>query len=569
MHADLVKLLDLQAKDAAVAEVERRLDALRHETGALDQALNRAREGLEVAKRAAAEAARKRDELEAKIESYRVLQDRRQQRLEHVRNPKEASTLMAELDLARSVVAKEENDWVRSSDAVTQAQFKAAEEERNVAVVAEGQTPERDRLAARRTEIETEVGAAKATREASASRIDRDLRTRYERLRKARSGDIIVPLVGGSCGACHTFIPLNRRSQIRAGTILDGCEGCGAILYPPESREAGVTASATQAPILRWVVAPRPEQAVVDELAGRLHLPPALAALLLQRGQSNTDDARRYLRPAIGDLTDPNALAGMAEAVDAIASAVRAGGTIMVHGDYDVDGQCATAVLTRALRAAGAHVVPFVPHRLRDGYDFGPAGLAAARAAGASLVVTCDCGITAVDTVRDARAAGIGVIVTDHHLPGDELPPALAIVDPQRPDDTSGMGHLCGTGVAFKLVQALVPALGLPVNLPYYLLDMVALATVADVVPLIGENRILVKHGLRLLAESNWPGVRALVDCCGLGAGRDLACRPPRLHPGTPAQCRGADRRRGRWPAPPAQRRHGRGVQRWPGSSMG
>ncbi len=283
-----------------------------------------------------------------------------------------------------------------------------------------------------------------------------------------------------------------------------------------------MTASATQAPILRWVVAPRPEQAVVDELAGRLHLPPALAALLLQRGQSNTDDARRYLRPAIGDLTDPNALAGMAEAVDAIASAVRAGGTIMVHGDYDVDGQCATAVLTRALRAAGADVVPFVPHRLRDGYDFGPAGLAAARAAGASLVVTCDCGITAVDTVRDARAAGIGVIVTDHHLPGDELPPALAIVDPQRADDTSGMGHLCGTGVAFKLVQALVPALGLPVNLPYYLLDMVALATVADVVPLIGENRILVKHGLRLLAESNWPGVRALVDCCGLGAGRDL-----------------------------------------------
>src|SRR5688572_18536751 len=101
----------------------------------------------------------------------------------------------------------------------------------------------------------------------------------------------------------------------------------------------------------------------------------------------------------------------MAEAVDAVTATVRAGGTIMVHGDYDVDGQCATAVLTRALRAAGADVVPFVPHRLRDGYDFGPAGLAAARAAGASLVVTCDCGITAVDTVRDARAAGIGVVV--------------------------------------------------------------------------------------------------------------------------------------------------------------
>jgi single-stranded-DNA-specific exonuclease len=279
--------------------------------------------------------------------------------------------------------------------------------------------------------------------------------------------------------------------------------------------------SAIQAPIFRWVVAPRPDRSAVSGLVERLHLPDALAALLVQRGQGNADEARKYLRPAIDDLSDPHALAGMAEAVDAIASTVRAGGTIMVHGDYDVDGQCATAVLTRALRAAGADVVPFVPHRLRDGYDFGPAGLAAARAAGASLVVTCDCGITAVDTVRDARAAGIGVVVTDHHLPGDELPPAIAIVDPQRPDDTSGLTGLCGTGIAFKLVQALIPALRLPVNLPYYLLDLVALATVADVVPLQGENRILVKHGLRLLADSNWPGVRALLEASGL-AGKEL-----------------------------------------------
>jgi predicted nucleic acid-binding Zn-ribbon protein len=164
-----------------------------------------------------------------------VLQERRQQRLEHVRNPKEASTLMAELDLARSVVAKEENDWVRSSDAVTQAQFKAAEEERNVAAVAEGQTPERERLAGRRAELEAELAEAKREREDCASRLDRPLRIRYDRLRKARSGDVIVPLVGGSCGSCHTSIPLNRRSQIRAGTVVDGCEGCGAILYPAET----------------------------------------------------------------------------------------------------------------------------------------------------------------------------------------------------------------------------------------------------------------------------------------------------------------------------------------------
>jgi len=235
MHADLAKLLDLQAKDWAVSEAERRLEALREEAGVLDQALDRAREVLEGARRAAVDAARRRDELEAKIESYRVLQDRRQQRLEHVRNPKEAFSLMAELDLARSVVAKEENDWVRSSDAVTLAQFKAAEEERNLATVVEGQRAERDRLAVRRTELEADLAAAQREREGSASRIDRPLRIRYDRLRKSRSGDVIVPLVGGSCGSCYTSIPLNRRSQIRSGSVLDGCEVCGAILYPPEN----------------------------------------------------------------------------------------------------------------------------------------------------------------------------------------------------------------------------------------------------------------------------------------------------------------------------------------------
>jgi single-stranded-DNA-specific exonuclease len=275
------------------------------------------------------------------------------------------------------------------------------------------------------------------------------------------------------------------------------------------------------APILRWVVSPRPDPADVNRLAAQLGIPAALAALLVQRGHGNEADARSFLRPSVTALSDASAIAGMAEAVEAIAGAIRAGGTIMVHGDYDVDGQCATALLTRALRAAGADVVGFVPHRLRDGYDFGAAGLAAAQRLGVSLVITCDCGITAVDTARAAQAAGIGVVVTDHHLPGPELPPALAVVDPQRADDRSDARVLCGTGLAFKLVQALVPALGLPPNLPYHLLDLVALATVADVVPLTGENRILVRHGLRLLSESRWPGLRALIEAAGL-AGREL-----------------------------------------------
>ncbi|HWA57523.1 MAG TPA: single-stranded-DNA-specific exonuclease RecJ [Gemmatimonadales bacterium] len=274
-------------------------------------------------------------------------------------------------------------------------------------------------------------------------------------------------------------------------------------------------------PPLRWAVAPPPPEDVVQTLARSLTVSPALAALLVQRGLAAPEAARRFLRPALEELADPYTMAGMARAVELIARAVKSGTPIMVHGDYDVDGQCATTVLTRALRIAGARVTPFVPHRLRDGYDLGPAGVAAAIAAGVGLIITCDCGITAVAAVEQARAAGIRVVVTDHHLPGPALPPADAIVDPQQEQDTSGLTQLCGTGIAFKLVQALVEPLGLPANLPYHLLDLVALATVADIVPLVGENRILVRHGLKLLGQSRWPGVRALIRVSGVG-GREI-----------------------------------------------
>ena len=269
-------------------------------------------------------------------------------------------------------------------------------------------------------------------------------------------------------------------------------------------------------PPLRWLVEDPPPELLVRSLASALSVSPTLANLLARRGLETAEQARRFLRPALDELADPFTLAGMAQAVETIRAAVRGGAGILVHGDYDVDGQCAAALLTRTLRLAGARVIPFLPHRLTDGYDLGPAGLRAARAAGAELIITCDCGITAVDAVRAAREQGIAVIVTDHHLPGPVLPDATAVIDPQRPDDTSGLRQLCGTGVAFKLVQALVPALGLPANLPYHFLDIVALATVADIVPLTGENRILVRHGLRLLAGSRWPGVRALIRVSGL-----------------------------------------------------
>jgi predicted nucleic acid-binding Zn-ribbon protein len=234
MHADLVKLLDLQGKDTAVAEAERRLKELDGESAVLDQAIQHARDALDAARRAAADGARRRDEIEARVESYRTLQNRRVQRLETVRNPKEASTLMAELELARSVIAKEESEWVRSAEAVTALERKVAEEETKVEAADLAQAPDRARLAERRKLLEAERDAAVLAREASADQIDKPLRTRYDRLRRSRDRDVVVPLVGGTCGACHTSIPLNRRSQIRSGAVVDGCEGCGAILYPAE-----------------------------------------------------------------------------------------------------------------------------------------------------------------------------------------------------------------------------------------------------------------------------------------------------------------------------------------------
>ena len=235
MHADLVKLIELQSKDGLVARAEDRLAALSTETSGLDQVLQAARGKLEAARRAAADGQRRRDDLETKIESYRILQERRRQRLEQVRNPKDASTLMTELDLAQSVMAKEENDWLRSADMVMQLEVKLKDEERNFAAVEAAQAPERAEVAQRRAMLEAERDEAVRVREETAAQVNKVLRARYDRLRRTRSNDVVVPLMGGACGACHTAVPLNRRSQIKAGNVIDACEACGAILYPTEA----------------------------------------------------------------------------------------------------------------------------------------------------------------------------------------------------------------------------------------------------------------------------------------------------------------------------------------------
>jgi uncharacterized protein len=235
MHPDLIKLLDLQAKDAAIAEVDARVAEVDGEVATLDQELDRARAARDAAQRAATDGTRRRDDLETKIESYRQLQDRRRQRLEFVRNPKEASTLMAEMDLARSVLAKEESDWVRTADTVEGLQAKVVEEQGRMDGVEAGQSPQRANLAARRAALVTEREELVRDREEAAGRLDRALRIRYDRLRRARTTPVVVPLSGDACGACFTAIPRNRRSQIRSGAVLEGCEACGVILYAAES----------------------------------------------------------------------------------------------------------------------------------------------------------------------------------------------------------------------------------------------------------------------------------------------------------------------------------------------
>lgn len=235
MHPDLSKLLDLQAKDTAIAEMDARIAAVDADVATLDHDLDRARGARDTAQRAAADGARRRDELEAKIESFRQLQERRRQRLEFVRNPKEASTLMAEMDLARSVLAKEEGDWVRSADSVEALRGRVGEEEAKVVGVEAEQQARRAELAERRAQLQVERDGLVRRREEAASLLERTLRIRYERLRKARASVVVVALSGDACGACFTAVPRNRRSQIRSGALLEGCEACGVILYAAES----------------------------------------------------------------------------------------------------------------------------------------------------------------------------------------------------------------------------------------------------------------------------------------------------------------------------------------------
>jgi single-stranded-DNA-specific exonuclease len=273
----------------------------------------------------------------------------------------------------------------------------------------------------------------------------------------------------------------------------------------------------------------------VQALAAELRLPALVCRLLLVRGHATVEPAKEFLRPRLERLHSPHSLPDAAVAVDRLVRAVRDAETVLIHGDYDVDGICATTLLTRSLRYFGARPVPFIPRRLQDGYDLSEAGVRAAREAGAGLVVTCDCGTSALKPIRALCESGIDVIVTDHHLPGGPLPECLAVLNPKRAGSEYPDRDLAAVGVAFKLMLALAEKLGANANFVYNMLDLVALATIADVAPLRGENRIFARYGLKLMAETPHQGLRALMRASGvdgkpLTAGRVGFILAPRLN---------------------------------------
>ena len=251
-------------------------------------------------------------------------------------------------------------------------------------------------------------------------------------------------------------------------------------------------------------------------LAAELGVSPVLARLLWLRGLTDPGDARRFLNPSLDHLHDPMRLAGMAAAVDRLQAAITRGERIAIHGDYDVDGITATVILRRTIELLGGQVVHFIPERIRDGYGLQPPAIDRLHAEGVQLVVSVDCGIRGLDAARRARELGVDLIVTDHHEQERALPPAVAVVNPKRADCTYPDKNLAGVGVVLKLVQALCGRYGREKWLPAFV-KMAAIGTLADVVPLVGENRVIAKLGLELLSRGpNKVGLRTLLETSGL-----------------------------------------------------
>src|SRR3954447_12156994 len=272
----------------------------------------------------------------------------------------------------------------------------------------------------------------------------------------------------------------------------------------------------------RWVL-PDTNADRVSSLAAALGIGTPAAKVLVNRGFVDAEPAGRFLHPSFEELHDPLLMRDMPQALARLGKAIRVHEKILIYGDYDVDGTTSVVLLTKAIELAGGAAGYHIPHRLKDGYGMRPEVVEAAAEQGVTLIVRVDTGIRAAEVVKRANELAIDVIVTDHHLPEADLPPAIAVLNPNRRDCPYPEKNLCGAGVAFKVVQGLLGRLGWPADklrrVCESFLKLVAIATVADVVPLTGENRIIVTHGLRGLDKVRNPGLRALLDVAGFADG--------------------------------------------------
>jgi single-stranded-DNA-specific exonuclease len=265
-----------------------------------------------------------------------------------------------------------------------------------------------------------------------------------------------------------------------------------------------------------WLV-PECNEALVHNLVSEVHVSEMVACILLNRGVTTPEEAARFLSPSLDQLHDPMLLPDMEKGVERTAKAIEAGEKILVHGDYDVDGVTSAALLIRTLTRLGANVVHRIPHRKRDGYDIKPDTADEAHAEGVSLIITADCGVTACSSIERAQTLGVDIVITDHHEPGAVLPDAVAVINPMRRDSTYPFPHLAGVGVALKFAQALVRRLGYDdKKFVERYLDLAALGTIADVMPLLDENRVIAKCGLEALAKSKKIGIQAILAKTGL-----------------------------------------------------
>ena len=267
----------------------------------------------------------------------------------------------------------------------------------------------------------------------------------------------------------------------------------------------------------RWVLKEQGEPAKVARLATALEIPPVLANLLVQRGIETEEEAWQFFNPKLENLHDPFLMKDMRKAVERVDLALSRGESIMVYGDYDVDGTTAVALVYSFLRRLGHKALMFyIPDRYTEGYGVSYKAIDHAQRKGVGVIITLDCGIKATEKVAYAKERGIDMIICDHHLPGEKIPEAVAVLDPKRADCPYPFKELSGCGVGFKMLQGYCLYKGLPFSEVECLLDLVVVSIASDIVPLVGENRILAYYGLKRLNEKPGKGLQSIIKICGL-----------------------------------------------------